>query len=75
MGMLLGLVPVLPPPCGWEHRTAGEFPMGWQVSLTSIPLWAPLVVSSHLWFTSCFWGSFSLLIVVLSPLLIAGTGI
>lgn len=41
MEMLLGLVPVLPPPCGWEHRMAGRFSLGWQISLS-------LLYSGHL---------------------------
>lgn len=31
---MLGSAPVLPPPCGWELRTAGVFPLGWQISVS-----------------------------------------
>lgn len=31
---MLEPAPVLPPPCGWELRMAGVFPLGWQISVS-----------------------------------------
>lgn len=31
---MLGPAPVPHPPCGWELRMAGVFPLGWQISVS-----------------------------------------